>query len=180
MLSRTKTFRVRLLSRCIYDQRCRSPQLVLAVTIAEKGSAYVELTHALPRALLCLLRLVRLPPGSAIMRGETVGVAASLSAASLAKRSSRNRVVFRTIASYSRSFSCLRLAARIIDWNNNDSAEVRRPRPPTSRPQGKPPFGARGQSTKNLHSQAVKVFHLAMQQCLRAATSAWVALNHCN
>ena len=45
-----------------------------------------------------------------------------------------------------------------------------------------PPFGARGQSTKNLlpHSQAVEVFHLAMQQGLRAATSAWVALNHCN
>jgi len=40
-----------------------------------------------------------------------------------------------------------------------------------------PPFGARGQSTKNLlpHSQAVEVFHLAMQQGLRSATSGWVA-----
>jgi hypothetical protein len=35
-----------------------------------------------------------------------------------------------------------------------------------------PPFGARGQSTKNLHrhSQAVEVFNLAMQQGLRSAT----------
>jgi uncharacterized protein YjbJ (UPF0337 family) len=46
-----------------------------------------------------------------------------------------------------------------------------RPRLPTSRPEGKPPFGARGQSTKNLHlhSSAVEVFHLAMQQGLRSA-----------
>ena len=41
-----------------------------------------------------------------------------------------------------------------------------RPRPPTSRPQGKPPFGARGQSTKNLHSQAVSSILRCSKACV--------------
>ena len=55
--------------------------------------------------------------------GRETGVkAASLSAASLAKRRSRNRAVFATIASYSRSCSHLKLASRFFDRFNSASA----------------------------------------------------------
>ena len=56
--------------------------------------------------------------------GRETGVktAASLVAASLAKRSSRKCAVFDTIASYSRSRSDLKLASRFFDCVNSASA----------------------------------------------------------
>src|SRR5262249_60138157 len=59
--------------------------------------------------------------------GPRTGVkaAASLSAASLAKRSSRKCAVFDAIASYSCSCSNLKLAFRFIDWFNTASASRR-------------------------------------------------------
>ena len=63
--------------------------------------------------------LIRCP---AFGRETGVKAAASLSAASLAKRSSRKCAVLDDIASYSCSWSNLKLASRFIDWFNSASA----------------------------------------------------------